>query len=235
MPNPYFKFKQFTIWHDKCAMKVGTDGVLLGAWANTNNIKRVLDVGTGTGLISLMIAQRSPNAIIDAIEIDEIAFLQAKNNFLNSIWSDRINAICCDFKKYTSQEKYDLIVSNPPYFVDALKSPDQQRSLARHVGSLNYESLFATASKFLSETGTIDIIIPAEAENSIIDIAWKHKFFPVRKLNVYTKPSKQCRRILFSFSFQEKKCEDQDLHIKLTDNQFSNEYNLLTRDFYLKI
>ncbi len=235
MSNPYFEFKQFTIWHDRCAMKVGTDGVLLGAWANIERVEKILDIGTGTGVISLMLTQRNAQAIIDAIEIDEAAFLQAKRNVLNSKWANRVNVICCDFKKYTSDVKYDLIVSNPPYFVDALRCPNKQRSLARHVGDLNYESLFGYSSKFLSQSGTIDIIIPAESEKYIMNIAWRHKLFPIQKLRVYSKVGKPCRRILFSFSFQEKKCKEENLYIKLNDNQFSNEYSSLTRDFYLKI
>ena len=120
MSNPYFQFKQFTVRHDKCAMKVGTDGVLLGAWAPVQNAKYILDVGAGSGLISLQLAQRNPWASITSIEIDPAAAAQAKENIQSSPWSDRMEVICSDFRDYHAENKFDLIVSNPPYFVDAL-------------------------------------------------------------------------------------------------------------------
>ena len=129
MPNDYFKFKQFTIHQDKCAMKVGTDGVLLGAWAECANAKGILDIGTGTGLIALMIAQRS-NAKIDAVEIDETASKQAKENIKKSLWNDRIEILNISFQDFSksTNEKYDLIVSNPPYFQNSLYAPDEKRT-----------------------------------------------------------------------------------------------------------
>ena len=120
MSNPYFQFKQFTIWHDKCAMKVGTDGVLLGAWAETENSQKILDIGTGTGLIAIMLAQRYSLSQITAIEIDEAAAAQAKMNIARSPWTKRIQVICNDFSLFRTESKYNLIVSNPPYFVNAL-------------------------------------------------------------------------------------------------------------------
>ena len=132
MPNPYFQFKQFTVRHDKCAMKVGTDGVLLGAWAPVQDVKRILDVGAGSGLISLQLAQRNPEAVITSVEIDPAAAAQAQENIQSSPWSNRMEVVCCDFRKYHPEDKFDLIVSNPPYFVDALRCPDNQRCMARH-------------------------------------------------------------------------------------------------------
>ena len=123
MSNPYFQFKQFTIWHDKCAMKVGTDGVLLGAWAETENSQKILDIGTGTGLIAIMLAQRYSLSQITAIEIDEAAAAQAKMNIARSPWTKRIQVICNDFSLFRTESKYNLIVSNPPYFVNALNCP----------------------------------------------------------------------------------------------------------------
>ena len=126
MSNPYFQFKQFTVWHDKCAMKVGTDGVLLGAWTSVQGAHSILDVGTGTGLVALMLAQRSlPNTNIVALEIDEAAARQAKENIVRSPWKKQIEVVQADFRKYQSPEKFDVIVSNPPYFVDSLGCPDQ--------------------------------------------------------------------------------------------------------------
>ena len=177
MSNSSFKFKQFTIYHDKCAMKVGTDGVLLGAWAPIANVKRVLDVGTGTGLIALQLAQRNPHAKITAIEIDTVAAEQAKNNVLHSPWADRIEVLCLDFRNYQQDDKFDLLVSNPTYFMDALKCPDEQRCMARHAGGLNYHSLFRHAVHLLSEQGKVSIIIPSEVEKTAGDAAWSHKYF----------------------------------------------------------
>lgn len=182
MSNPYFQFKQFTVRHDKCAMKVGTDGVLLGAWVPVQNTKRILDVGTGSGLISLQLAQRNPKALITSIEIDPAAAAQAQENIQSSPWNDRMEIICCDFRNYNPEHKFDLIVSNPPYFVDALKCPDNQRCTARHTSDLNYELLFGHSTHILSEQGIIGIIIPSEVENTVIDTAWKYNFHPYCRL-----------------------------------------------------
>ena len=133
MSNPYFQFKQFTVWHDKCAMKVGTDGVLLGAWTSVESAHRILDIGTGTGLVALMLVQRSlPDANIVALEIDEAAVGQARENIIRSPWKERVEVVQADFRKYRSSDKFDVIVSNPPYFVDSLECPDRQRTAARH-------------------------------------------------------------------------------------------------------
>lgn len=167
MSNPYFQFKQFTVRHDKCAMKVGTDGVLLGAWAPVQNAKYILDVGAGSGLISLQLAQRNPWASITSIEIDPAAAAQAKENIQSSPWSDRMEVICSDFRDYHAENKFDLIVSNPPYFVDALKCPDNQRCMARHTSELNYELLFGHSTHLLSEQGIISVIIPSEVEKQL--------------------------------------------------------------------
>ena len=138
MPNPYFSFKQFTVYHDRCAMKVGTDGVLLGAWTDVSGARDILDIGTGTGLIALMLAQRSEAHIV-AVDIDEDAVKQAKENVEKSPWPGRIEVerhdICC----FNSDIRYDVIVSNPPYFFNSLKCPDGQRNIARHTVGLNFE------------------------------------------------------------------------------------------------
>lgn len=235
MSNLSFQFKQFTIWHDKCAMKVGTDGVLLGAWVQINNPKRILDIGTGTGLISLQLAQRSIDSEITAIEIDEVAAEQAHENIARSPWPNRIKVICCDLRNYQTEDKFDLIVSNPPYFTDALKCPDKQRCLARHTEELNYELLFHQSANLLTEQGRISIIIPSEAEKNVIETAGKHKLFPSQCLRVYTKPERPCRRVLLSFGFQEKKCIEEELCIETIHHQYTPEYIALTKDFYLKM
>ena len=234
MSNIYFEFKQFTVWQDKCAMKVGTDGVLLGAWVNIATAKNILDVGAGTGLITLMLAQRQRQAIITAVEIDELTASQAKENVNHSPWKDQIKVVRLDFRFYDSVYKYDLIVSNPPYFINALKCPDKQRNTARHAGELNYELLFQRSAELLKEEGNLAIIIPAEAEKAVINIAWKYKLYPQHLLKVFTKAGKPCRRVLLSFGFQERQCSEKEICIQLDTNEFSSEYKSLVKDFYLK-
>ena len=235
MSNPYFSLKQFTIWQDRCAMKVGTDGVLLGAWAPTKGVKRILDVGTGTGLIALQLAQRCPEACITAIEIDEEASAQARENVLHSPWPDRIKVECCDFKDFLPAGMFDLIVSNPPYFVDALRCPDVQRNLARHSDGLSYEMLFGRSICMLDKDGQISVIIPYEAEKIVTDVAWKNGLSLIRCTEVYTKPDKPCRRLLLSFGLYPQKFERDTLCIEDKNSQYTPEYTALTKDFYAKM
>lgn len=235
MSNPFFQFKQFTVWHDKCAMKVGTDGVLLGAWADVGNTFQILDVGTGTGLIALMLAQRAPLARITAIEIDEEAAEQARINVAHSSWADRIDVVCKNFRSFETEDKYNLIVSNPPYFIDALHCPDKQRNMARHTCELNYELLFQHSARLLDRQGRVCVIIPAEVEQSVVATAWKYGLFPSRLLRVFTKPGKPCRRVLLSFGFQDNGCAEDILHIEVEHHQYTSEYIALTKEFYLKM
>lgn len=235
MSNTSFTFKQFTVNHDKCAMKVGTDGVLLGAWAPVANAKHILDVGTGTGLIALQIAQRNQKAAITAIEIDPAAAAQAKENVQCSSWADRIDVICSDFRSFQSKIKFDLIVSNPPYFIDALNCPNEQRNIARHTGGLNYDLLFHHAAHLLEEEGGVSVIIPVEAERAVIDAAWDNKLFPSNCMRIFTKPGKPCRRVLFTFRFQYKEYIEENLCIEVERNNYTPEYIALTKDFYLKM
>lgn len=233
MSNDFFKFKQFTIFHDRCGMKVGTDGVLLGAWVNVENVQRILDVGTGSGLISLQIAQRNKNTKLVAIEIDKETANQALENVEASPWRNRIQIICKNFRYYDDIEKFDAIVSNPPYFIDALRSLDVKRRLARHVEELNYNLLFQHSKSLLNPQGAISIIIPSELEKLVLNTAWEYDFYLSRRTNVYTSPLKPCRRILFEFKTQQTKCEVNELYIKDEEGKYSDEYVALTHDFYL--
>jgi len=160
MPNPYFRFKQFTIYHDQCAMKVGTDGVLLGAWVNSHKAQRILDVGTGTGLIALMLAQRNPNSQIDAVEIDAAASKQAQQNVLASNWHNRVSVYHSSLQQYQSPLPYQLIVSNPPYFVQSTKTPSQRRTQARHTDNLSPQDLLIHSCRLLSAKGQLAVILP---------------------------------------------------------------------------
>lgn len=192
MSSPFFKFKQFTIWHDKCAMKVGTDGVLLGAWAPSGS--RILDVGTGSGLIARMLMQRCPEAEVEGIDIDEAAVAQAKENGVRAF-----QARLQDWKSDIGN-CYDLIVSNPPYFQNSLKNPDRGRELARHTDSLGYEELIAHSARLLKEEGQLALILPAEAEEEIRNLAARYSLFPTHITRVYSKETKPARRVILAFS-----------------------------------
>ncbi len=235
MSNAFFRFKQFTVWHDKCAMKVGTDGVLLGAWSEVADAKHILDVGTGTGVIALQLAQRNTDAMITAIEIDETAARQAMDNVQQAPWADRIRVVCCDFQNFQTKETYDLIVSNPPYFMDTLKSPDKRRSLARHTIGLTYDFLFSRSAILLSRQGKLNLIFPPEVEKDVMDCARRYQLCPLHRTHVFTKPNKPCRRILLSLGRTEEDCVETELFIEQKSGEFTPEYIALTKDFYLKM
>lgn len=236
MSNPYFQFKQFTVWHDKCAMKVGTDGVLLGAWTSVRGAHRILDVGTGTGLVALMLAQRSAaNIKIVALEIDAAAVKQAEENVARSLWKDRIEVVSADFKQYQSSDKFDVIVSNPPYFVDSLECPDRQRNAARHNDTLTYEELLEGVAGLLAEDGAFTIVIPMDVADKVKRIAFAKKLYAVRQLNVITKPGGIPKRALITFTFSTQECVVEELLTELARHQYSEEYIALTRDYYLNM
>ena len=186
-------------------MKVGTDGVLLGAWAPISKFKiqdsklRILDVGTGSGLVALMLAQRCPEAQIDAIDIDEAAAIQAKENFENSPWGPCMHAHRASLQEWNGGP-YGLIVSNPPYFRNSLKNPDKGRELARHTDSLNYEELIKYSAKLLTEHGQLALILPAEAETEVCTLADTEGLCLTHVTRVYSKESKPARRVLMAFS-----------------------------------
>lgn len=237
MPNDWFKFKQFTIWQDQCAMKVGTDGVLLGAWVNTGSCQRILDVGTGTGLIALMLAQRS-NAIIDAVEIDAKASMQASDNFNASKWSNRLKVYNLPFQKYSGSDdnKYDLIVSNPPYFSNSLKAPDQKRSIARHDDTLTLADLLTYSCPLLGDSGRLGVIVPAEIFLRFKEEAKSKELYPLRLTFVRPTPSSLPKRILCEFSKQKLKERSDELVIEERGrHHYSMNYVKLTKDFYLKM
>lgn len=233
MTNSYFQFKQFTIWHDKCAMKVGTDGVLLGAWPHVDGAQRILDIGTGTGLVALMLAQRS-KAFIVALEIDCSAVRQAIENVSHSPWQDRIEVVEADFKHYTSTAQFDVIVSNPPYFTDSLKCPNQQRNTARHDNELTYKELLEGVSRLLSADGAFTVIVPADVSDKVKEIALNYSLYPYKQLNIITKPGLSPKRSLITFKFQDQKCQIENMIIELARHEYSREYIDLTKEYYLK-
>ena len=234
MPNPYFKFKRFTIYHDKCAMKVGTDGVLLGAWTNVNNSQKILDIGTGSGLVALMLAQRC-EASITAIDIDSEAVEQAQININASNWKNRMEVIHTDLCKYSPQNQFDTIVSNPPYFIDSLKCDDIQRNTARHNDTLTSEQLFENVSRMLCPEGEFSLILPFEQTESAISTGEKYGLHPTRHTRVITRPGLPPKRSLLAFKKRPEEYIPQDLVIELERHVYSEEYIALTKEFYLKM
>jgi len=237
MPNPYFRFKQFTVYHDRCAMKVGTDGVLLGAWAGAGMAKHVLDVGTGTGLIAMMIAQRNAQAAVDAIDIDSDAVGQAKDNVAGSPFGERIKCYNVSLQEFAANriKKYDLIVSNPPFFAQSLKSPDRTRSMARHSDSLSAGELLSVSSCLLSEGGRLSVIYPATYEEVLNECAEKNKLYAVRKTYVYPTPKSPVKRILMEFSKNLSSCVESELVIEKERHVYTDEFTDLVKEFYLNM
>ena len=243
MASEGFQFKQFYIAHDRCAMKVGTDGVLLGCWAITPPYPspqgrgiRILDVGTGSGLIARMLMQRFPEAEVEGIDIDEAAVEQARGNGVNAYLSSLQE--WPNHKPQITNHKYDLIVSNPPYFQNSLKNPDKGRELARHTDTLSYEELLYHSARLLSEHGRLAIILPAEAEQEIRALAAQHSLYLTRVTRVYSKETKPARRVLLLFE----KSDYRDTDISIAEDSLvledgkggrSAAYQEITKDFYL--
>lgn len=229
-----FRFKQFTIHQNKCAMKVGTDGVLLGAWAMGG--KRILDIGTGTGLIALMIAQRFPDAIITAIDIDNEACNQAKANVSESPFSERINIIHSSLQEFAETNfTFDAIVSNPPFFEDSLECPDAQRTAARHTSSLSFRDLIRHAAAMLTTDGTLSIIIPTDRFPHVETEAILQGLYLTRRTDVKTVERKAPKRTLLTFSKHRPDNIISETQILMTNNHRSDWYNEITKDFYLTL
>ena len=238
MPNKPFKFKQFTVNQDKTAMKIGTDAVLLGAWANVENKPfSILDIGSGTGVLALMLAQRSHAELIDAIEIDDNAYEQCVENFENSQWSDRLFCYHASLQEFVEEvdDKYDHIISNPPFYQDDYKSDNTQRDLARFEDSMPFEHLVICVSKLLSDNGTFSVIIPFKEEGYFIDLASKANLFPNKILHIKGNPSSKTVRSLIEFSFVQSEINTEELIIETSRHQYTQDYINITKDFYLKM
>ena len=236
MPNPYFKFKQFNVFHDKCAMKVGADGVTLGAWADVCGAVKILDIGTGTGLIALMLAQRSV-AEITAVDVESDCVLQAKENIEKSPFCDKINVLKSSIQNFSkiSVEKFDLIVCNPPYFVNSLKSPSDARTTARHNDSLPFEELVQSVHKLLTENGRFCAILPVVEGNFFIDLSEKEGLYCSKKTTVFPNPEKPAKRLLLEFRKEKCILEESNLTIEAERHVYTTQYSELVKDFYLKL
>jgi len=234
-----FSFKQFSVQQDRCAMKVGTDGVLLGAWCPIdNNPFSILDIGTGTGIIALMLAQRSHAEQIDALEIDEDAYEQAVENFENSSWSDRLFCFHAGLDEFVDEpeDEYDLIVSNPPFYSEDYKTDNSQRVLARFQDAMPFEELVQAAGLLLSENGIFSVIIPYKEEERFIDLCAEAELFPVKITRVKGSHNTPIVRSLVAFKRYELAVLTADeLVIETSRHVYTDEYINLTKEFYLKM
>lgn len=234
-----FSFKQFSVQQDRTAMKIGTDGVLLGAWTPLkNNPFSILDIGTGTGIIALMLSQRSNAQQIDALEIDEEAYEQAVDNFENSPWSDRLFCFHAGLDEFVEEpeDEYDLIVSNPPFYTEDYKTENEQRDLARFVDAMPFEDLIEAAALLLSEKGIFSVIIPFKEEEKFIALANEYELYPIKITRVKGTPASEIKRSLLAFSRDENTLISSDeLIIETARHIYTTEYIELTKDFYLKM
>lgn len=218
-------------------MKVGIDGVLLGAWTDIGNADSILDIGTGTGLIALMLAQRS-YAQIDAIDIDTDAVVQANENVQTSSWSDRVKVHEAELQKYVlnTKNRYDLIVSNPPYFVNSTKAPVENRNTARHTDTLTHEELLSNSLAILKPTGRICVILPVNEGLSSVEYAASIGLHCTKQVVVFPKPGAAAKRLLLEFSPQFTACVNSEIVIESdVRHQYSPEFTTLAKDYYLKL
>jgi tRNA1Val (adenine37-N6)-methyltransferase len=243
MSDKPFRFKQFQILQDRCAQKVGTDGVLLGAWCSKDSRpQNILDIGTGSGVIALMLAQRFPEAYIDALEIDESAFTQANENFLLSHWNERLTAMNEDLLSYRSEKKYELIVSNPPFFQQtaATGNVPQNRQTARFDSALPLEDLISSSKTLLKPSGTLAIILPFVREQECMNLAIKYQFETKRICHVKGNRNVPTKRVMFEFRFRESETkmlspQAEELVIEKSRHVYTTEYIELTKRFYLNM
>ena len=234
MSNPYFRFKKFTVWHDRCAMPVGTDGVLLGAWAELGRAMRILDVGTGSGLIALMAAQRNESAAIVGIDVDDASISQAVENVSSSPFSGRIEILHEDVRSFRPSELFDAIICNPPFYTEAILPPDEGRCVARNTASLGFGELVSSASVLLADQGFFNVIIPTQAESSFISLCLMSRLYVHRRCYVRTTVRKDAKRVMITFSKSVCTNPSSDvLVLSDKDSRRTREYADLTREFYL--
>ena len=233
-----FTFKQFTVNQDRCAMKIGTDGVLLGAWTPLiNNPFNALDIGAGTGILSLMLAQRSNAEQIDAIEIDEDAYEQCVENFEASPWGDKLFCFHAGLDEFVDEpeDEYDLIISNPPFYTDDYKSDNSSRDLARFEDALPFVELIEAAALLLSDNGIFSVIIPNKEEERFVTMCKELDLFPLKITRVKGTPTSEIKRSLLAFCRKEQTPLIDELVIEISRHNYTPEYIELTKDFYLKM
>ncbi len=231
-----FHFKQFAVNQAECTMKVGTDSVLLGASAHIKNPKTILDIGTGTGVIALMLAQRFPQANIDAVEIDHTTAQMAIHNFENSIFTNRIQGYQSSFEDYLEQnpkKKYDLIVSNPPFFINSLESSNLTKKLARHTNEHFFERFIQAAASHLQQSGALWLILPPKTTQIVKNIGLQYQLFLQQQIQIHSFPQSKPHRELIAMGFQNKEQLSQSLVIYDAPKLHSKEYQLLLKDFLI--
>ncbi len=238
MSKAPFKFKKFTVNQDQCAMKIGTDAVLLGAWASIEQQPfSILDIGAGTGILALMLAQRSQAEIIDALEIDDLAYEQCVDNFEQSPWGDRLFCYHASLDEFVEEieDQYDLIVCNPPFYSEDYKTTSSQRDMARFQDAMPFEHLLESVSILLSKNGVFTVVIPFNEEVKFIETAQKFNLFPNKMLHIKGNPDSDIKRSLIDFSFRESETSIKSLIIEIGRHQYTQDYVNLTKDFYLKM
>jgi tRNA1Val (adenine37-N6)-methyltransferase len=234
--NDYFQFRQFRVGHRRSSMKVGTDAVLLGAWVNVNGVESILDAGTGTGVIALMMAQRTNGkAIIDAVEIDPEAAADAAENFSHSPWSASLHLLQQSLHHLVPQHPYDLIISNPPYFINSLKPPLPSRQTARHAGEMTFDMLITAATRHLKQpSGRLALILPVAESIVFHTKAEANGFNLSRRCDFQTRPHKPVERVLMEFAFRKVSLLTEELCLYNQGNEWTMTYHELTKPFYLK-
>lgn len=236
LPRNGFTFKQFFVAHDRCAMKVGTDGILLGAWVPVANAQRILDIGSGSGLLSLMLAQRTgPQVHVDAVELDEQAVEQARENVQASPWASRIAVHHADIREWATRQtvRYQLIVSNPPYFDKGVACASEMREQARYTTSLDHDALLACAVELLTEEGIFCVILPEKSGQIFIEKAEKQGWYCRLRTDVAENDLRLPHRVLIGLSPAPGECFTDRLSIRGSDHNYSEAWCGLTHDFYL--
>lgn len=235
MSNTYFRFKQFTVHQDRCAMKVSTDACIAGAWTRVPiDAKRVLDIGTGTGLLALMLAQKNPGIIIDGIELDADAAEQARENVIASPWADRVTIIQADASLNLYQDCYDFVITNPPFFNNSLLSHKEQRNMAWHTGSLNYSALFKILNDNLAANGLASVLLPVQEYEIWADILQENNWSVIERLHICPGEAKPANRIVSICTKQEGIApKDEHLAIRSMNGAYTTEFNKLMQSYYL--
>ncbi|MCV9880230.1 tRNA(1)(Val) (adenine(37)-N(6))-methyltransferase TrmN [Brenneria izbisi] len=231
-----FTFKQFFVAHDRCAMKVGTDGILLGAWAPIVGARRILDIGCGSGLIALMLAQRTDNEVyIDAVEREMAASQQAADNITASAWAHRMRVYAGDIVDFTAsvEHVYSLIVSNPPYFAPGVACANESRAQARYTTSLTHDVLLDCARLALAPGGLFCVVLPVQVEDAFLPLAQPRGWFVRQRMAISESNSRPAHRVLLALSRQPGECLTQQLAIRDNDKSYSSDFQRLTKDFYL--
>ncbi|MCH7402820.1 tRNA1(Val) (adenine(37)-N6)-methyltransferase [Belliella kenyensis] len=235
MKDSSFRFKQFIVKQDQSGMKISTDAVLLGALVGGCSFKKVLDIGTGTGVIALMLAQRLPDAQIDAIEIDPKAYSQAKGNFTESPFSDRLKISQGAIQEYYHRRNsaYDLIVSNPPYYPDHLKSPNQQKNQAMHTDSLSFDDLVGSVDRLLQDDGEFWLILPSRQMNEFTQLAIKCNLYPKSSISIHDKSERPPIRYIQCFARKVQSVIEDQVIIKQSDGMYTTQYSELLKEFLI--